>query len=144
MTVMAKSIREAREALGLSRRQLAKKLNKFTLTIISWEVGKTIPKPICMLDVSRSLSISIEKMMYGVEENELPKDRESLAEMGNRIMMHRLDKGISKDKMAALLSKDTTFIDDIEKGNIAPDAVHMYYIGKYLNVSPSYLRYGVE
>lgn len=61
---LAKAVREAREARGLSQRELAQRLNMNTHTIMDFEVGRSNPRIETILLIAAELHISLDSVLY--------------------------------------------------------------------------------
>ncbi len=62
---VGKAIAEAREAKGLSRVELGKKIGRHTATVAYWETGKGYPPPELRPKLAKLLSLSPSALMNG-------------------------------------------------------------------------------
>ena len=76
---MSDAIREAREAKGLSKSKLARRLGVSTTTIQQWEKGETAPKRRRWPAITKELGLSLRdlalngtKEAFGTEEPSMP------------------------------------------------------------------------
>ena len=61
---LAKVVRDAREAKGLSQRELARKLNMNMRTIMDLEMGRSNPKGETIFLIAEELHISLDALIY--------------------------------------------------------------------------------
>lgn len=61
---LAKAVRDAREAKGLSQRELARKLNMNMRTIMDLEMGRSNPKGETIFLIAEELHISLDALIY--------------------------------------------------------------------------------
>lgn len=61
---LAKAVREAREMRGISQRELARKLNMNTRTIMDLEIGRSNPKGETIFLIADELHISLDAILY--------------------------------------------------------------------------------
>lgn len=55
-----------REAKGYSQIEIAEKMSVTQQSISSWEVGRTIPKPYQMKQLSEMLEVSVDELFYEI------------------------------------------------------------------------------
>lgn len=60
----AKAVQEAREMRGISQRELARKLNMNTRTIMDLEIGRSNPKGETIFLIADELHISLDAILY--------------------------------------------------------------------------------
>ena len=61
---LAKAVREAREKRGISQRELARKLNMNTRTVMDLEIGRSNPKGETIFLIANELNISLDAILY--------------------------------------------------------------------------------
>lgn len=55
-----------REAKGYSQIEIAEKMSVTQQSVSSWEVGRTIPKPYQMKQLSEMLEVSVDELFYEI------------------------------------------------------------------------------
>jgi transcriptional regulator with XRE-family HTH domain len=65
-----KLIRNKRQALGMSQKDLAEVLNISDKAVSKWERGKTFPDISMLIPLSEALEISLYDLLTGGNENE--------------------------------------------------------------------------
>ena len=55
-----------REAKGYSQIEIAEKMSVTQQSVSSWEVGRTIPKPYQMKQLSEVLEVSVDELFYEI------------------------------------------------------------------------------
>ncbi len=76
-----------REVVGLTRKELARKLNVSLTAVKNWETGHSTPKLTKYSEIAKILSITVKEM--GLDENL------DLTKIGDRIKYARLLRGMS-------------------------------------------------
>ncbi len=66
------------------------------------------------------------------------------ADVGNRILTLRRDRGYSREKLSELADISAQFLADIEKGNKSMTVATLRKLSSALNVSTDYIVYGIE
>ena len=65
-----KLIRDKRQALGMSQKDLAEVLKISDKAVSKWECGKTFPDISMLIPLSESLDVSLYDLLTGGSENE--------------------------------------------------------------------------
>lgn len=55
-----------REAKGYSQIEIAEKMSVTQQSVSSWEIGRTIPKPYQMKQLSEMLEVSVDELFYEI------------------------------------------------------------------------------
>lgn len=69
---------------------------------------------------------------------------DNFAGLGLRIMESRLNKDMTREKLAEKLDVSVNFVYQIEKGIKAPSLANFYNLCRVLEVSADYLLFGFE
>ncbi|MBQ7809916.1 MAG: helix-turn-helix transcriptional regulator [Clostridia bacterium] len=70
MSTMSNIIKEKRNALGITQKELAEKLSISDKTVSRWESGNQFPDAILLPDLAEALDISIGEL-YGIKTETL-------------------------------------------------------------------------
>lgn len=90
-TTLGERVREAREAIGLSLEEAAQRMAVKTMTLKSWETGKTQPRPNKLQMLAGVLGVPFSWLLEGGEQHDPIIDGNSrLAQLEHKVERMRL------------------------------------------------------
>lgn len=101
------NLRAAREAAGLSQKELAAKLYVSQQALAKWELGTSSPNPETTAEISKILNISADKLL-GTENNAIDIDDFAYA-------LYNETKELSDDQKSMVLSMAQSFKERLKK-----------------------------
>ncbi len=127
-----------REDMGLSRKELAKKLRIDVSTISYWENDRKVPSPKNMEKLALVLDTSISHLLAGMPREELMQiriendhDLTYRQLLGAKIKVLRYERGLTQTQLAKNSGVSLTFMNNLEQGkNIAEGNSHIDRIKK--------------
>lgn len=105
MSTINSIIREQRNALGITQKELADKLSISDKTISRWENGNQIPDAILLPDLAEALNISINEL-YGIK----PTTNQSAIENTTDMLTNKLSKVLNICYKIAIAAGLTLFL----------------------------------
>lgn len=124
-----KSIRSFRRKRGLSLADLAER-SKLSVSYLS-EIERGIKQP--SLDTLEKLAAALNISVQGFFTE---KDSSSVLTLGDKIVMLRQEKKMSQAQLAERAGISTTYLCQIERGNVTPSLDTLKTLAEALNVSP--------
>jgi len=125
-----KTIRSFRRKRGLSLADLAERSQLSISYLSEIERGKKQPSLETLEKLSTALNISVQGLFTENESSSSPLTP------GDKIALLRRDKKLSQAELAEKVGISTTYLCQIEKGNVTPSLETLKAIAEALGVSP--------
>jgi len=113
-------LRAAREAAGLSQRQLAEQLHANQTSLSAWERGARIPPPRRMVEAARILHVDVDVLGDRLNRDGQDAMTCTIRELGAAIREARIAAGLSREQLAEHLGVVVPTIGVWERGYRAP------------------------
>ncbi|MBF0626474.1 MAG: helix-turn-helix transcriptional regulator [Magnetococcales bacterium] len=141
LKAIGQRLKSAREALGLTQKQVCALLDTRPATWNHWETGRRLPDPLVMVELADSHRLSLD-WVYSGRQTASNSSSEQMAAIGHRLRASRSALELSPQEMAGLLGIRTETLETWESGRALPDLKAMSVLAEKFGLSLDWLFRG--
>ncbi|WP_227657653.1 helix-turn-helix domain-containing protein [Candidatus Magnetaquicoccus inordinatus] len=141
MKVIGHRLKMARQALGMSQRDVCALLNVHTATWNHWETGRRMPDPMVIVEFANSCKVSLD-WVYNGQQVGIQFTTELLVAIGQRLRTARSALELHPEEMSATLRIGMDTLDNWENGRSLPDIGTMILLANRFAISLDWIYRG--
>ncbi len=142
METFGEQLKQYRTAAGLTQAQFAERLDVHLQTVSKWERNLSQPDMVFLGEIAHIFQISLEKLLLGADEGEIPNDTFSAQQFGKALSEVRKRSGKRQEGLASELFVSADTISRWERGVSCPSIDELIDLARILQLPLSALYFG--